>query len=585
VGGTRQLDVGGLLRLSGARRIGSHATYPFGVAQTGNTERLRRLQLVTDAALAHLDLEELLAELLGRIREALEADTVAVLLRDDEHEELVARAAVGLEREVEEGVRIPIGKGFAGRIAAENSPVILEDVDHADVLNPILREEGVKSLLGVPLVFANEVIGVLHVGTLRPRKFTPDDVELLELVANRMSIAVEHARLFGAERDARERLERVQTVTDVALSALSLDELMPEVLTRIRDLLGADTAAILMVDEETQELVARAAVGIEEEVEQGVRIPIGGGFAGRVAATRRPIRLDDVDHADVLNPLLREKGIKSLLGVPLIVQDEVLGVLHVGTLVPRIFTRYDEELLELVASRVGLAIERARIQDETARLDELKLNFVAVASHELRTPATAVYGITETLRHHGDTLPAETRHELEETLWEQATRLRRLIEQLLDLSRLDASAIVIEPQTFELGALVRQVAAGFEPAGEVQIEIPDDLRVHADKLAFEQIFSNLIGNAFRYGEPPVVVTAHTPDTYLRVSVEDEGSGVPAGLVPKLFERFERGAVGDGSGLGLSIAQAYARAHGGDLIYDRGRNGGARFDLILPRSAS
>jgi K+-sensing histidine kinase KdpD len=564
---------------------GFRTTYPFAVAQSGDPERLHRLLLVTDAALLHLELDELLAELLERIREVLEADTVAVLLRDEEREELVARAAVGLEREVEEGVRIPIGKGFAGRVAAERTPVILDDVDHADVLNPILREEGIKSLLGVPLVFANEVIGVLHVGTLEPRKFTPDDVELLELVANRMSIAVEHARLFAAERDARERLERVQTVTDVALSALTLDELMPELLTRIRDLLEADTAAILMLDEATQELVARAAVGIEEEVEQGVRIPIGGGFAGRIAASRQPIRLDDVDHADVLNPLLREKGIKSMLGVPLIVEDAVLGVLHVGTLEPRIFSRYDEELLVVVASRVALAVERARVHEEIVRLDQLKMNFVAVASHELRTPATSVYGITETLRQRGHELSPETRKELEETLWEQGRRLRRLIEQLLDLSRLDAEAIAIEPEALELRALVKEVAAGLEALDGVEIEIPEGLLVDADRLALERIFTNLVGNAIRYGGMPVVVRAHPLDTYLRVSVEDEGKGVPTEFVPRLFERFERGSVGQGSGLGLSIAQAYARAHGGDLIYDTGENGGARFDLILPRPGS
>ena len=94
---------------------------------------------------------------------------------------------------------------------------------------------------------------------------------------------------------------------------------------------------------------------------------------------------------------------------------------------------------------------------------------------------------------------------------------------------------------------------------------------------------NLVGNALRYGAPPVIVRAHPMDTYLRVSVEDKGEGVPAELVPRLFERFERGTVGEGSGLGLSIAQAYARAQGGDLIYDRSETGGARFELILPRA--
>ena len=149
---------------------------------------------------------------------------------------------------------------------------------------------------------------------------------------------------------------------------------------------------------------------------------------------------------DVLNPILRQKGIKSMLGVPLIESGSVIGVLHVGTLEPRYFDPEDQELLQLVASRAAIAIEKAKVHDELVRLDQLKLNFVAIASHELRTPATSVYGIASTLRHHRDTLTPETREELEDALWEQAVRFRSLIEQLLDLSRLDAKAIPIERQ-------------------------------------------------------------------------------------------------------------------------------------------
>jgi signal transduction histidine kinase len=552
------------------------------VATPGDAERLRRLQLVTDAALAHLDLEELLAELLTRIRDALETDTAAIFLLDHTRGELVARSAVGLEEFVERGVRTALGEGFAGRVAAERRPIALDGIDETDDVSPLLREAGVKSLLGVPLVFGNQVLGVLHVGTLSPRDFTPEDADLLEVVANTASIAIEHARLFAAEREARLRLERLETVTDAALGYLELDELLAELLTRTRELLNTDTAAVLLLDEQADELVARAAVGLEEEVEQGIRIPVGGGFAGRIAAERHPIVLDDVDHADVLNPILREKGIKSLLGAPLIVSDRVLGVIHVGTLEPRLFTPSDQVLLELVASRAALSIEKARIHEETVLLDQLKLNFVAVASHELRTPATSIYGITATLRQRGDELSEQTRTELEETLWAQVNRLRVLIEQLLDLSRLDASAASVEAQPIDLRALLDQVAAETDRAADVRIDIPDELEVHADRLALERIFGNLVGNALRYGAPPVVVRALTMDSYLRVSVEDEGEGVPPELVPRLFDRFERGTVGEGSGLGLSIAQAYARAHGGDLIYDRAENGGARFELILPR---
>jgi signal transduction histidine kinase len=553
------------------------------VATLGDAERLRRLQLVTDAALAHLDLDELLAELMTRIRDVLETDTAAVLLLDETRSQLVARSAIGLEDEVEQGVRIPVGEGFAGRIAAESRPIVLGDVDQVDEVNPVLREKGVKSLLGVPLVFGNEVLGVLHVGTFSPRDFTPEDVDLLEVVANTTSIAIAHARLFAAEREARMRLERLEAVTDAALAYLELDELLAELLVRTRELLETDTAAVLLLDEAENELVARSAVGLEEEVARGIRIPVGAGFAGRVAAERHPIVLDDVDHADVINPILREKGIKSLLGVPLILSDTVLGVIHVGTLEPRLFTPGDQELLQLVASRAALAIEKARIHEETVRLDQLKLNFVAVASHELRTPATAVYGITATLRERGEELSDETRIELEETLWTQVNRLRLLIEQLLDLSRLDARAISIERQPIALRSLIDEVTAETDRGADVQIDIAEELEVHADRLALERIMGNLVGNALRYGVPPVIVRAHPMDTYLRVSVEDKGKGVPPELVPRLFERFERGTVGEGSGLGLSIAQAYARAQGGDLIYDQSETGGARFELILPRA--
>ena len=375
-------------------------------------ERLRRLQALTDAALSHLELEQLLASLLLRTRELLEVDTCAVLLLDEESNELVARAAVGIEEEVEQGVRIPVGRGFAGRVAAGQAPVILDDVDHADVLNPILREKGIKSMLGVPLLVRGEVIGVLHVGVLQHRAFGDDDVELLQLAADRAGLAIDHARAFEAERRARRRVEDIQAVMDAALAHLELDELLNVLLPRIRSILDADTCAVLLLDEESNELVARAAVGIEEEVEQGVRIPVGRGFAGRVAAGQAPVILDDVDHADVLNPILREKGIKSMLGVPLLVRGDVIGVLHVGLSDRSQLHARRRRAARARGDRVALAIERARLHEEVRLLDGLKANFVAIASHELRTPATAVYGVLTTLERRGDKLTPEVRDEL-----------------------------------------------------------------------------------------------------------------------------------------------------------------------------
>lgn len=170
-------------------------------------ERLRRIEAVTEAALTHVELDELLAELVERIRDALGVDTAAVLLVDPHAGDLVVSAATGIEEEVRQGVRVAVGQGFAGRIAAERTTVIVDDVDDSHLLSPILRDRGVRSLLGAPLVSDGHVIGVIHVGTLSPRRFTDADVEVLQLVADRVAESID-ARQSRAERAAARALQR-----------------------------------------------------------------------------------------------------------------------------------------------------------------------------------------------------------------------------------------------------------------------------------------------------------------------------------------------------------------------------------------
>jgi GAF domain-containing protein len=190
-------------------------------------QRLQHLSAITEAALSHLDLEQLLDVLLDRVRGILESDSAAVLLLDPDANELVARAAKGLEEEVERGVRIPVGAGFAGRVIAEQRAISIPDLERAEVVNPILRERGIRSLLGVPLVVEGESLGVLHVGSLTQRDFSDADAELLQLAGDRIAIAIDHARLYEAERAARREaerqaadLERLQTITDAGLGRM-----------------------------------------------------------------------------------------------------------------------------------------------------------------------------------------------------------------------------------------------------------------------------------------------------------------------------------------------------------------------------
>jgi sigma-B regulation protein RsbU (phosphoserine phosphatase) len=184
--------------------------------------RFRAIQSITDAALSSLDDHELLTALLDRVREILRADTAAVLLLDVSSGQLIATVAAGLEEEVRQGVHIPVGRGFAGRIAAERRPVILDHVDHTTVLNPILWAKGIRSMMGVPMMAGNRVIGVMHVGSLTSRQFTEHDVELLQMAADRAAAAVQSMNA-QADRLAASALQR--SLVPTALPAVAGAEL------------------------------------------------------------------------------------------------------------------------------------------------------------------------------------------------------------------------------------------------------------------------------------------------------------------------------------------------------------------------
>jgi signal transduction histidine kinase len=251
-------------------------------------------------------------------------------------------------------------------------------------------------------------------------------------------------------------------------------------------------------------------------------------------------------------------------------------------------------LLRTLGALTGLALDRVRLfaQEREARLaleraNEVKTNFVALAAHELRTPVTTIYGFAETLDRLGERLGEARLRELREGLARETLRLARLVEQLLDLSRLDADAIEIVPQRVDIRARLEELVASTAPNERqaVRLEVPPGLEASVDPNAFERILSNLVTNALRYGRPPVIVRAERSDRHFRVAVEDRGPGIAPEFVPDLFERFTRSEHTRertrGTGLGLAIARSYARAHDGDLLYHDADPHGARFELVLP----
>ena len=415
---------------------------------------------------------------------------------------------------------------------------------------------------------------------------------LLETRYLHQQLQQQNEQLEEKVRERTHELAQLLAVTDAALAHLELDALLDALLGRIQPMLAVDTAAILMLDEDRQELATRAAKGLEEEVERGIRIPVGRGFAGRIAAEQRPVCIADVDHADVLNPLLRERGVRSLLGVPLVVAGRVIGVLHVGTLYRRDFTPDDTRLLQLVADRAALAIDHARAYDEMKSALAIRDQFLVIASHELRTPLTPLKGLLQ-LAHFR--LTRREYEPLKRYLVRadvQADRLGGLVTSLLDVSRIASGRFVVECEPVALLPLIErvlEVTRVMEPDRTITLTTPDAPVVAlADPARLEQVLMNLLANACKYSPPemPIRVHVQAEPHETAIAVQDEGIGIPADEQQRIFERFHRADNIDrhvsGLGLGLFIARQIVEAHGGSLRVDSAPGRGSTFTVRLPR---
>ena len=379
--------------------------------------------------------------------------------------------------------------------------------------------------------------------------------------------------------------------------------MISESLHRTREALSVDTASILLLETDEDELVAWAAQGLEEEVERGVRIPVGKGFAGKIVAEGKPLIIPDVDQADVYNPLLREKGIKSLLGVPLLVGGHPIGVLHVGMLKHAQFTGDDVRLLQLAGDRIALAIENARLYEvETAArtqaeaANRAKDEFLTILSHELRTPLTPIIGWVHMMMN--EILPESEFPKALSIINRNAYNLKRLINDLLDMSAILSGKMVFEQASVSLARVLEESVETMQTLGrEANVRLtlrinPDAMSIHikGDKVRLTQSFCNVIHNAIKFspdGTAVEVTCAATPATAI-VSISDQGDGIPAEFLPHVFERFRqadgsRTRAYGGLGLGLALVKSFVVAHGGSVeATSEGTRKGSVFIITLPR---
>ena len=391
----------------------------------------------------------------------------------------------------------------------------------------------------------------------------------------------------------REPTPELRALSDLARAAAEgpyeVGDLLDRICASAVEAFGLTRASVAEYDEERRTLTPVAARGVAlASLPPAIPIESQPIFERALAAGAAAF-VEDVRDDPVLSPELAEAfGVRSILVVPLVSAGRCLGFLSADR-GGDVFSLDEATLAAFTTLGQVAAVFLAQARERAAlrRLDELKTQFVALASHELRAPVAVLHGIAATLAERGDELEPALHRRLRAALAEHTSRLRLLVDQLLDLSRLEAGGVEISPERFRVRDRVADIvrAATGEWADDVRIDIPPELEAEADPNAFDRIVANLVTNACTYGDAPVVVSASQSDRHFRLAVEDRGRGVTEQFVPRLFDRFTRSDESKegtrGAGLGLSIVRSYAEAHGGEVLYRPAEPRGARFELILP----
>ncbi|HSD19771.1 MAG TPA: ATP-binding protein [Anaeromyxobacter sp.] len=546
-------------------------------------------------------LERLLDALLGS---AWSADTAAILLREDDH--LVLRASRGLSEDVT-GTSLEEGEGFAGKIAAEGRPVLLRNASaHPLVRRSALRGSGVRALYGVPLRHGDQVIGVAHIGSTRSDELMPEEIRLCDAMATRAagSVALHIARVaaedrarelsllarvsdeLAAEPDLTRRLERAAqlAVPDFAdlcgLVLLEPDRRLRRIAVHVSDAAQRELAREVL---EGYPVELDAPRGIGRILREGVTELVadaGDDFAERTAGSE-PGRV-----------FLERLGLRSYLGVPLRSDAGIIGALAFGMASSgRHFDERSVEIATELARRAALAIENARLLETTQREARAREQILAVVSHDLRTPLSAISVGAYRLAILAGGAPAETVRSIAEVIRRSARRMERLIGDLVDVAAVQAGRVSIHPAPHLPGELVREAvdsmqAVGREHGIELDVDADPDLpRVRADHDRILQVLGNLVSNAVKVTAPGgrIGVHAEVREAGIRFVVADTGPGIAPGEREQIFEPFRRGAGAAyrGTGLGLAIARGIVEAHGGRIGVESRPGAGSEFWFTLP----
>ena len=472
-----------------------------------------------------------------------------------------------------------------------------------------------RSVLGLPIRRQAEVVGVLYLeNDLLPGAFTPERLVALDLLATQAAISLENALLLQHERagrveaEAAERRARLLAeATAIMSSTLDYDSVFGT-LTNVCVRWFADWAVIDVVEGEKSSRLAGAHRDPEKESllrELSERYPASPGSpapAARVLSDGKPLLVSNMDEAmsrdyttdDWHLELIRQLGTASVMVVPLVARDTMLGALSLASGSPGRYGPPDLELATEIGRRAALAMDNARLLRETQQAVQLRDDFLSVASHELRTPVTSLMITVAHLLRAGESrrpLSTESLYGGLNRVKHSAERLRRLTDELLDVTRIQQGQLELAPVTVDLRALVREVVEGLEPElaaahCAVRVEAPEEVMGVWDPSRLEQVITNLLTNSIKFGPGrPIEVSVCDSAENVQFSVRDHGVGIDPARKPFLFNRFERAVSSahyGGLGLGLYISRRIVQAHGGNLRVDSEPGQGATFTATLPR---
>jgi len=582
-------------------------------------ERRRQLEAVREVT-AWLASETDLATLLERISrlatELLGVGSIAVYLWDEASATLVPRAWHGFGDWLGD-VRLKLGEGVAGTVAQRRAGVVVDDYRTAPYAQPIVLERSTASaVIGEPLLYEGELRGVITASAaIGERTFTEQDRQVLALFAVQAVIAIEHARLHEA-RDralaeaeaARGRAAFLAEASAALATSLDYDATLAQV-ARLAVSTMADVCTVFVLTEDGE--IRRGATAHRDPTQASLTEALARYWSGSVSPgssvatairTRQPVLnavisdhhrekiAQDAEHLKIMRTL----GYRSSIVVPLHARGETTGALAMFVSgAGREYGPADLSLAEELAGRAALAVDNARLYREARRAIQVRDEFLSVAAHELKTPVTTLLGFAQLLlsqlkqkgalddRIVGRALQAVERG---------ASRMSRLVSQILDISRLEGGRLVLDRQVTDLAELVQGIADAMQTTTTRHtLVVRTSGRVSAlvDPLRLEQVVTNLLDNAIKFspqgGEITVELAQPSPDL-VRLVVRDHGIGIPPERRQHIFERFYQAHDGDhasGMGLGLYISRQIVELHGGSITPECPLDGGSQFSVELP----